>query len=954
MEEGKRFVIRKETNAPIIKNSRWLAIVFITSLLVAPSIATAGTTDCNNNGIDDATDIANGTSTDCNGDGLLDECESDVAFRPIRSTLSFGPQEYFGALTLDVDLDGDQDFATIRKTFGAGNDFLEIKRNFNGFGPSVWDSQIFPVTISASSWTTLVAGDLDGDADIDIVVSPDLNGGVAWLENEDGMGGVWAIHAIPNSVTGDLQIFLHDVDSDGDEDLILGSRSQNEIEILLNSDGLGSFNDSISVATGTFFVEMSLCDIDGDHDMDVVTVGDNLNHCGWYQYNHVSQNFSSLIPIPIPFSFPSRIDTGDIDGDGDQDLLIGRAYTFDHGWMRNTDGNGIFELGQDLLQFGTFINDLKLADIDGDSDLDVLIISPNTLQNLEWRVNQDGAGTFSAPYERQQVFPIAYTRMKLDDMDGDDQQDIILIPSSRFDPVVIAYATDKDCDDNGLADACELADGLLQDCNGNGLPDSCDAVIDDCNANDVPDSCEGDCDFNGLIDACDPQISFNYMIAGTNDGRFAGLDAGDIDGDGDIDAITTDRMLGSVQWYANNGSGVFGRSTLVADQLLEAFEVLLLDVDEDGALDAIIGTVDSGTLSWCRNIDGTGAFGHPQIIDDTFDQFTRVRGADLDGDGDEDLVVTAYDGAVLWYEHLDDKAGFDAGIIINDTIIEPFALDLGDIDGDGDMDILTAGYGDNNLVWFENLDGEASFGNARMIHDQQPNTFLVRLFDWEGDGDLDVFVDTQGVSPFPFIGFCYVMVNEDGGGGNWSRRFAPVSRNDLGSGSTIIDLDGDDLVDIIRTEGTHLTVGTRFGRAGSPWDLIQLDNLDLGFIDAVKPADLNGDGDIDLLITAPVEGVMYAALRINGDCNNDGIPDHCQTDSDNDGIINDCEPPLGDMNCDGFVNFSDIPSFAIALTDAMAYSVAHPGCEIEMADMSGDGIEDGRDIQGFISALLAP
>lgn len=34
-------------------------------------------TDCNNNGVDDATDIANGTSTDCDGNSVPDECEAD-------------------------------------------------------------------------------------------------------------------------------------------------------------------------------------------------------------------------------------------------------------------------------------------------------------------------------------------------------------------------------------------------------------------------------------------------------------------------------------------------------------------------------------------------------------------------------------------------------------------------------------------------------------------------------------------------------------------------------------------------------------------------------------------------------------------------------------------------------------------------------------------------------------
>ncbi len=931
----------------------WLWISLSVVLAMTPLAVHAGGTDCNNNGIDDAIDIANGTSRDCNGDGVLDECESNVAFRPIKSTLSFGPQQYYGALALDVDADGDLDFVTVQPRFSNSN-FLQITRNLNGNGPSLFDSSVFLLPIAANGGTSLESGDFDGDGDMDIVVAPNADGGVSWLENEDGMGNEWVAHSITNTVSGDVQIFVRDFDNDNDPDLIFGSTGQAAIGIWLNTDGLGSFSELTSITPGTAFSEISVCDIDGDTDFDIVTVGSFPNPCRWYRYDHVAQSFGPAISIPTPFTIVNQIDTGDIDGDGDQDLFIGRRNSTDNGWMRNADGMGTFVLGQNLTQPGTGVTDLKLTDVDGDHDLDVIVLSPVTSRNLEWRINQDGSGMFSTPYERQQVFPILYDEMKLADVDGNGRQDAILTPASPNDPIVIAYATNRDCDNNGMADACELADGLLEDCNGNGFPDSCDAVIDDCNANDVPDSCEGDCDFNGLIDACDPKISFNYTIAGTSAGRFSGLDAGDIDGDGDIDAITTDRTLGSVQWHANDGGGGFGPAILVADQLPAAYEVILLDIDQDAAVDVVFGTVENGTLGWCRNTDGLGSFGPIQVIDSTYDEYTRIRFADIDGDGDQDLVVTAYDGAVLWYEKLDAMPGFAAGRVVSSTLIDPFALDLADVDGDGDVDIIAAAFGDTKVVWFENSDGLGNFGNARTIYDQQTGTILVRSFDWEGDGDLDVIVEAQGVAPSPQIGHCYVMENEDGLGGQWGRRLAPVSRNVLASGSAIVDIDGDGLVDIVRTEGRHLTVGTRFGREGNPWNIIQLDNLDLGPIDAIEPADLDGDGNIDLLVTAPIDGLLYAAIKIPGDCNSDGIPDHCQTDSDFDGIINDCEPQLGDMNCNGVVTLADVPAFSLALTDANGYAAAYPGCDIELADMSADNVIDGRDIDGFIAALVAP
>jgi len=929
----------------------WISLSVV--LAMTPLAVHAGGTDCNNNGIDDAMDIANGTSRDCNADGVLEECESDVAFRPIKSTLSFGPQQYYGALALDVDADGDLDFVTVQPRFSNSN-FLQVTRNLNGNGPSLFDSSVFLLPIAANGGTSLESGDFDGDGDMDIVVAPNADGGVSWLENEDGMGNEWVAHSITNTVSGDVQIFVRDFDNDNDPDLIFGSPGQAAIGIWLNTDGLGSFSELTSITPGTAFSEISVCDIDGDTDFDIVTVGSFPNPCRWYRYDHVAQSFGPAKSIPTPFTIVNQIDTGDIDGDGDQDLLIGRGNFTENGWMRNADGMGTFVLGQNLTQPGNFVSDLKLTDVDGDQDLDVMVLSPDTSRNLEWRINQDGSGTFSTPHERQQVFPILYDEMKLADVDGNGRQDAILIPFSSNDPVVIAYATNRDCDNNGMADACELADGLLEDCNGNGVPDSCDAVIDDCNANDVPDSCEGDCDFNGLIDACDPKISFNYTVAGTSAGRFSGLDAGDIDGDGDIDAITTDRTLGSVQWRPNDGSGGFGPAILISDQLPAVYSVVLVDVDGDGALDAVAGTFENGTLNWYRNIDGIGTFGTPQLIDDSYEEYSRLRVADFDGDGDEDLAVTSFDGAVVWYRNLNDAAGFDAGVILDDIIIEPFALDVGDIDGDGDMDIVAAGFGDANLVWFENTDGLGSFNGARIIQDQQTGTYVLRLFDWDNDGDLDVFVESQDPPPPGVVGgSSYVMLNEDGIGGQWVRRFGPVSGSVTALGTAVVDIDGDGLEDIVRASSNRLRIATRFGRPGNRWASIFLLNVDLGSIDAIQPADLNGDGEIDLLMTARFEDVLFAAIKIPGDCNDDGIPDYCQSDSDFDGIINDCESPLGDLNCDGVVTLADVPAFSLALTDAIGYAAAYPGCDIELADMSADNVIDGRDIDGFIAALVA-
>ena len=61
---------------------------------------------------------------------------------------------------------------------------------------------------------------------------------------------------------------------------------------------------------------------------------------------------------------------------------------------------------------------------------------------------------------------------------------------------------------------------------------------------------------------------------------------------------------------------------------------------------------------------------------------------------------------------------------------------------------------------------------------------------------------------------------------------------------------------------------------------------------------------------------------------------------------------LGDMNCDGVLNFADINPFVLALSDPSAYEARYPNCRWLNADCNSDGSVNFRDINPFV-ALLA-
>lgn len=97
------------------------------------------------------------------------------------------------------------------------------------------------------------------------------------------------------------------------------------------------------------------------------------------------------------------------------------------------------------------------------------------------------------------------------------------------------------------------------------------------------------------------------------------------------------------------------------------------------------------------------------------------------------------------------------------------------------------------------------------------------------------------------------------------------------------------------------------------------------------------------------------ALDVVGlDCNGNGVADHVDIgngtspDANGDGLPDECQQLIGDLNCDGVVSVADIGPFVLALTDATDYAAQFPDCDIQLADVNGDGVVSVGDIGAFV------
>jgi putative intracellular protease/amidase len=315
----------------------------------------------------------------------------------------------------------------------------------------------------------------------------------------------------------------------------------------------------------------------------------------------------------------------------------------------------------------------------------------------------------------------------------------------------------------------------------------------------------------------------------------AGL--GDLDGDGDLDAVFANPQRHNSEVWLNDGSG-----TLVdTGQRLTQYGhgVGVADFDGDGDVDAFIACHQFVTPSKIYLNDGTGLFQDSgQDLGDRNISATEVNLLDLNGDGHIDVHVMYYAPTGLPDRvYLNDGTGTftDSGLALDEETIA-----WGDLDGDGDVDYFGKRSGQGYVVQLN--DGSGQFAEGWQMDDSQSTVGGVALADFDHDGDLDALVTNgfRDTGSFPSR-----LLSNDGSG-----RFTDSGQRlneTLAAELAVGDLDGDGDLDLfvsnmdlpnqvwLNDGGKLVDSGLRLGK-----------NSDM----SGKPSlgDLDGDGDLDLFV----------------------------------------------------------------------------------------------------------
>jgi len=604
------------------------------------------------------------------------------------------------------------------------------------------------------------------------------------------------------------------------------------------------FSDPILVHENDLFIPtyFDLADLDNDGDLDVVagTIGDNK--IVWYENMNNTGAFDTQKIIDDDIPGARYVSAVDIDNDTDLDILTIQAEFygyFNKIVLYKKIGNDAFSAPIEIYTHYPQIHSIDIIDLDGDNDKDILL---GYNDRIEWLENLDSTDAFSAGITIFQDETEFVYGVKAADLDDDGDMDI----------VQVSYLGTFE------GNTCSWFE------NTDGLANFSPEIIIDHSFLDEPffvttSDLDGDMDLDIVVtnyhtiqwyDNSNGSGSFTY-------GGGIGCDLGppgynfvdknihitDLDGDFDMDILWLSNRERIVAWIENiNGNGRFGPSIEFIPDVNDPCCIQAGDIDGDSDQDVLFASNETDQIYMNENKDGAGTFHYKGTVNRGIDWITSITCSDLDGDGDKDILASSgCDHKIMYFENMDGTGSFGEQNIISTEVLNPREIFSADLDADGDMDVLSASYDDNKIVWYENSDGKGTFLYQNVISTNAQNANHVFAIDLDSDQDIDVISSSTGDHKIAWY------ENYDGNGNFGDQIIITV---DLPGVISIFsaDLDNDGDNDILGTSSENGKVVWYENINGlgefSNEIIIASTESSVGSVTAV---DLDRDGDMDVL-----------------------------------------------------------------------------------------------------------
>jgi len=338
----------------------------------------------------------------------------------------------------------------------------------------------------------------------------------------------------------------------------------------------------------------------------------------------------------------------DVDNDGFIDVLSAQVENHRLVWFRNLDGLGNFG-SKITLTTGAAYSDVLFVDVDTDGDNDILLNGSGP-GDVSWLENLDGLGNFVTEEVALITNPDVIRDIRTLDFDNDGDLDIIANVDEDVNYKIVWY---------------ENLDG------------------------------EGN-------------FGEENILATHDEGFFSPLLV-DIDGDGDLDILTSKEgiTLSKIVWYENLGNTQVSGENVIYEYITftNTSTMLYADINTDGKKDIVISYFSDGIGTrhgWLENLNNNGSYNTPEIILH-LNNTTTYYIYDLDNDADNDVLLWNSDtDTISWIENANGLGVFNPIRTITTEVDFPRNAQAADIDGDGLLDVISASLGDDKVAWYKN------------------------------------------------------------------------------------------------------------------------------------------------------------------------------------------------------------------------------------------------------------
>lgn len=333
------------------------------------------------------------------------------------------------------------------------------------------------------------------------------------------------------------------------------------------------------------------------------------------------------------------------------------------------------------------------------------------------------------------------------------------------------------------------------------------------------------------------QVNFVEHIIGTQADGAHFVAIADMDNDGDMDIVSSSEFDSDLRLYPNNGNQVFG------DQILTwvtASNLIITDFDDDSDRDIFTTCGADGTISWFRNL-GSG-FNTAATYNEGVARSAYLILADIDQDDDLDIIsardANVTNGTLSWLEN-DGYNQFSAqqAIAPNTNVEKMIAVD---INNDGFPELITVA--DGAVKWYANNAG--NIATTGTLIDNTVSARTIDAADFNADGFVDIVVGS--------LDFNKPLAWYPNNGGTTFGTFRLISGQfDYIHDVKVADLDGDGDVDVV---GSDSEIGHKivwFANNGSgTFGILRTVNNDIASPHGIAVGDIDDDGDLDIAATS--------------------------------------------------------------------------------------------------------